>query len=167
MNKISVMDDENKTIKIYNISYDCQSLLDYVNEISEIEQNKEADDITVSNIEETRLNTTEDLKKYLVSLIMQKVVNLSEINKLVKSNSSIRNVDTMLILKEFFNNINFDLEIAFSSTEVSNIARQFMIFDEGVSEEDIETLVVSSAINNREAFKNIGFSINNEKNKAR
>lgn len=166
MKKISVMDDENKTIKIYTTSYDCQTLLEYINTIQDIKQNEELENIVVPNLETTKINTTEDLKRYLVSLITQNVVNLSEINKLVKSNSPIRNVDTMLILKEFISKINFDLEVVFPANEASNISRQFMIFDENVSEEELETLVVSSAINNSEAFRNIGFSII-EKNKTR
>ena len=63
--------------------------------------------------------------------------------------------------------LNFELSFKAAASEAKNIARQFMIFDDVVNEEEIETLVVSAAVNNREAFRNIGFSINNEKNKTR
>jgi len=167
MKKISVMDDENKNIEIYGVNYDELELINYVDGIQNIKPAIEDETIHVENYEATALNSTEDLKEYLKLLIKNNAVNLKEINKLIKSNSPIRNVETIHILKGFMNYIDFESELKVDASEASKIARQFMLVDEEVKEEDIETLVVSAAINNREAFKNIGFSINNEKNKTR
>lgn len=167
MKKISVMDEDNKNIEIYDISYDPEDVMNYINGIKNINYAFGTENIHVSNYEETSLTSTNSLKDYLLSLLEQKVINLGEINKLVKSNSLIRSVETMVILKEFMKKFNFELSFSASASEVKNIARQFMIFDENVSEVELETLVVSAAVNNREAFRNIGFSINSEKNKTR
>lgn len=167
MKKISVMDADNKNIEIFNVNYDEMELVNYVNEIKDIKPAIEDETIHVENYEETKLNSTEDLKQYLLSLIQNNAVNLKEINKLIKSNSPIRNVETIIILKNFMNHINFEPELKVGASEASKVARQFMLVDEEVKEEDIETLVVSAAVNNREAFKNIGFYIENEKNKTR
>lgn len=167
MKKISVMDEENKNIEIYDVSYNQDEIVEYINSIKSINSAVINENIHVSNYEKTSLTNTEQLKEYLKSLLDQKVINLEEINKLVKSNSLIRSVETMVIIKEFMNLLNFELTFKAQAGEAQNLVRKFMIFDGEVSEEEIETLVVSAAINNREAFRNIGFTINNEKNKTR
>lgn len=167
MKKISVMTEDNKNIEIYDISYDYETIVEYINEIKDINHAFENENIHVPNYEQTSLTSIDSLKNYLLSLLNQKVINLGEINKLVKSNSLIRTVETMVIIKEFMKMLNFELSFKAAASEAKNIARQFMIFDDVVNEEEIETLVVSAAVNNREAFRNIGFSINNEKKKTR
>ena len=168
MKKISFMDGESKNIEIYNLEYDELEMGNYINSIKNIGLTKDDETIHAPNYEETILINTESLKNYLRSLLNQNPINLSEINKLVKSNSPIRNVETMLILKEFMNKINFNLDIKIDANQANKLVRELMQANFEIDpNEDIETLVVSAATHNRDAFQNIGFAINNEKNKTR